>query len=631
MILSNNWFMKTIKYVIIALWTLLSISKLNAQAPTNGLVAYYPFNGNANDESGNGNHGSVTGAVLNLDKEGKSNSAYYFNGSSSFISVAHSSSLNLTTEATFSAWVKFESKGTTHQKIVDKITDGTSDGYLMDVGSYNPSTLRFIGGTQSGIGYDYIYDGNVDFSIWKHVAITFNSQTVKLYINGVLENVITTNGSNIQTNNNPLIIGASNNFHPNYFTKGSMDEIRIYNRALSDTEILAVYNNTIPDFTNLTSGLVAYYPFNGNANDESGNGLNGTVNGASLTTDKDGNANQAYFFNGTSSTISVASFPQFFTGNFSISLWLKNTGSTGRSYDSFISIGEGFGTHSFNFAFDRDNSNFSYWDKSNSSYFFSNGADAVIDKWAHITIVYNNGTMTNYVNGVALSTKPVSNITPQSSTTLNIGSFVSDVQYFYGNIDDIRIYNRALNNSEILALKEFIPSFNCNIKPIVTISNDRMTTQETQGVDYQWYRNGIPVNYTNNYIYKGTYLSGKYTVSKTANGCTANSDTFNLIVLASCPPASYSIITIYDGTTSLSPENPVKVVVAPNPTVDKLKVITYNIQPGYVDVIDLNGITVLSNQSFDDIDVSNLANGMYFLKIFNNQNTLVKTVKIMKN
>jgi len=86
--------------LIVLLKTILGLASL-----TDGLVAYYPFNGNANDESGNGNDGTVTGAALTADRFGNPNSAYSFDGINDIIEVSHSSSLNITSAISLCAWV----------------------------------------------------------------------------------------------------------------------------------------------------------------------------------------------------------------------------------------------------------------------------------------------------------------------------------------------------------------------------------------------------------------------------------------------------------------------------------------------------------------------------------------------
>lgn len=84
---------------------------------------------------------------------------------------------------------------------------------------------------------------------------------------------------------------------------GKIDDIRLYNDDLTYSEIQSLYNEN--GWDPLQNGLVAYYPFNANANDESGNDNNGTVNGANLTTDRFGNANSTYDFDGINDYISV--------------------------------------------------------------------------------------------------------------------------------------------------------------------------------------------------------------------------------------------------------------------------------------------------------------------------------------
>ena len=106
------------------------------------------------------------------------------------------------------------------------------------------------------------------------------------------------------------------------YLNGKLDDVRIYDAAMSDAQVLQLYNNEL-------TGLVAYYPFNGDANDESGNGYNGVVSGAFLTSDRFEQTGKAYnfTFNGTSSDkIQVAgtSGLNFSSGGFSVSGWYRN-------------------------------------------------------------------------------------------------------------------------------------------------------------------------------------------------------------------------------------------------------------------------------------------------------------------
>ncbi len=92
--------------------------------PTAGLVAYYTFSGNANDESGNGNDGSVSGAVLTTGRKGDADGAYSFNGGSDYISVADDPTLDLTDGLTISVWIYPEGSIVNGNSIVEKGEDG---------------------------------------------------------------------------------------------------------------------------------------------------------------------------------------------------------------------------------------------------------------------------------------------------------------------------------------------------------------------------------------------------------------------------------------------------------------------------------------------------------------------------
>src|SRR5260370_6049481 len=112
--------MKHIRPLLVALIILLLPARVHAQNPfTNGLVAYYPFNGNANDASGNGNQGTVSCATLATDRFGNANSAYYFAGDGSDISVSDSSTLDITNALTLSAWIKIEAGGLYQPRILE--------------------------------------------------------------------------------------------------------------------------------------------------------------------------------------------------------------------------------------------------------------------------------------------------------------------------------------------------------------------------------------------------------------------------------------------------------------------------------------------------------------------------------
>ena len=232
------------------------ISQLNAiiaqltsmpTALTYGLVAWYPFTGSAVDSSGNGNNGTVYGATLTTDRFGNTNSAYYFNGSS-YISVPSSQSLNCNSAITISCWAKQSSNSSTEQVLVsrERHLDGMSYKLAtlnnnLGLGLNNDTTI--LGNPASNLG-GITTSGGLTSGVWQHLIGTWDGQTLRLYINGNLS----LSQSVLFSTNNGLLLNSSMNLYIgkwmttlsswgfNYYT-GSIDEVRIYNRALSQAEI----------------------------------------------------------------------------------------------------------------------------------------------------------------------------------------------------------------------------------------------------------------------------------------------------------------------------------------------------------------------------------------------------------
>jgi VWFA-related protein len=218
---------------------------------TQGLVAYYPFNGNANDESGNGHNGTISGNVtFGTDRLGVSGSAAYFDGSGSQVTIPHTSSLN-SANGTWAAWVKLQ--GSTSMFIVDKDTyQWSQDGHL-EVGVNNEVCFSIEDSTESGYKQACSADGTLARNQWRHITATWGNNGIKLYVNGslVAQNSYT-GGVNSPGD---LIIGSNiANTNP---ANGSIDEVRIYNRALSASEVLQLYT-TASGGTYSISGTVTF-------------------------------------------------------------------------------------------------------------------------------------------------------------------------------------------------------------------------------------------------------------------------------------------------------------------------------------------------------------------------------------
>ena len=169
--------------------TLTKAQDLPSYIPSDGLVAYYPFNGNANDASGNGNNGTVSGATLTSDKDGNTNKAYEFTvdengvlGSSQDEITITSDPLMNSNEITLSAWVYPRSKPGAFANRPLTVFGRWEINVANEVFRFQvkeDNKIYFRAGSES------FESGQINYDTWSHIAITFGSNgTVKSYLNG---------------------------------------------------------------------------------------------------------------------------------------------------------------------------------------------------------------------------------------------------------------------------------------------------------------------------------------------------------------------------------------------------------------------------------------------------------------
>ena len=449
-------------------------STLSAQIPSDGLVAWYPFNGNANDESGNGNNGVVNGATLTSDRSLNSNSAFYFDGA-----VSRNILVDLLNPIsgvkTFSLWCKLNSNFI--NPYCHLITcSGTGNDYLSINGNHpfyiaNNTMGKFYDG-KTGIGSSSFLNDEV----WHQITVIHDFQNFQsvLYVDGQLVGSSSSNNFS----NDPLVTQLAfgsvvNNVDwANTTLTGSLDDIAIYNRALSASEVTQLYqdqtgqlqqNTTCLPAYVPTDGLVGYWPFCGNANDESGNGNHGTVNGASLTSDRNGSSNSAYNFDGNDD-IRVLSDNglSLLTHELTISAWVNITNwdySAGAPrfaiVDKYLQ-GCGSGTSQFfltTAANSNEGYNFQSVDCGTAILNINAGEMPVLNQWTLVTVTCDGTMMRFYVNGTLKSSITQSSDLVQNFEHIVFGhlDFGND-SWAIGKIDDVAIYNRAITPQEIQTL-----------------------------------------------------------------------------------------------------------------------------------------------------------------------------------
>jgi len=218
---------------------------------SDGLIAYYPFSGNAHDATGNGHDGTVHGATLSMDRFGHANSAYRFDGlATQYIEIPHDSSLDNLGQLTLSVWVN------------SSISDDNNLPFIMGKCSQNEwryagyalGRTRWVYGgaftarvrNDSGIS-PHIAGVTPQADQWYNLSLIYDGAEASLWVNGTKVESIPFSGTlvSFDATNAPLRIGTMKGIYDNqYAWNGMIDDIRIYNRGLSGAEVTEL--NIIP-------------------------------------------------------------------------------------------------------------------------------------------------------------------------------------------------------------------------------------------------------------------------------------------------------------------------------------------------------------------------------------------------
>lgn len=422
------------------------------------------------------------------------------------------------------------------------------------------------------------------------------------------------------------------------------------------------------------NGLMAYYPFSGNTDDMSGNGLNGANNGAVLTTDRNGSLNSAYSFNGSSAYIQIPAATLKLTA-FTYSVWAKSavlpTFGAENRYCVF-DIGSLGGDHMIMLG---NNANAVGWH--GSSYYGWEINPLLADvkslptagQWYHLLITRSANTLTLYVDGVFVASKTVTPAPPyygNGVATATIGRRFSANYYFKGDIDDLRIYNRALDSTEIKMLytEECAGVFNTQpVSQSVDGTHETILSVKASQSDrhYQWQRSSDGLVYENLLDRNGYSGTNRDSLHIPA----FNKIFYRCLLTGICPDTSASAIlsidsmsvTVYDTIRVITydtirvtvtdtlvidiqlsvPGNSVNTVkVYPNPARDVIQVDfnEYTYLEGYsIRISNVLGQVVYSSpvdRRFMSIDMSSQTeSGVYFISILDRNGHINYTQKFI--
>lgn len=448
-----------------------SVDKKITEPTNQGLVGYWSLNegvGNAAlDYSGKGNNGALTsGPTWSNGRLGK---ALSFDGSDDYVDAGSGSSIDDLGPLTLSAWIYPRSLGESNSGIIAG-KDRSSAGFWI---------LQFNSSSQFSFTKDYATTdleragGEVRLGKWQHAVVTWDGSStasnVSIYVDGKeISYVTTTNGVDAENSDASINFFIGNNSGGTQTFDGLIDEVRIYNRALSAQEIKTLYQTGAAKIVAPENrGLVGYWNLN------EGNGtkaldLSGSRNHGTLTSGPvwvNGRLGKALSFDGSSNYVDLGLGkigPQLNGAtSVTISSWIYPRDSTdGRIHNIVIDYSSGALTGA---TMGWASGSWRVGGRSITADAFQSTTTTVpLNQWTHIVgiINYSGDNITIYKNGVQVTSTAATfgqnswtQGTPQAVGNDMLGAYVSlTTEYFNGLADEIRVYNRALSAQEVKTL-----------------------------------------------------------------------------------------------------------------------------------------------------------------------------------
>lgn len=213
------------------------------------LRAYYPFNGNANDESGNNNHGIVHGATLTEDRNGNPNSAYSFDGTNDYIDIGNNFSLKPNLPITIATWIYLYDEAYFEPIFYNNFVENHYYGIVFNIVSGNRLNISYGDGGPISPGSRTTKRGtkNLNFNQWHHVAAVINDSThMHLYVDGEYDQSVftSTNAEELKYSSSSGVIGLgdpNSEFSELYYFNGKVDNLYLFAKALTEQEIYNLY------------------------------------------------------------------------------------------------------------------------------------------------------------------------------------------------------------------------------------------------------------------------------------------------------------------------------------------------------------------------------------------------------
>ena len=374
---------------------------------------------------------------------GKFGNAAVFNGSNSYIqSTLNYSTLPTNNAWSVSCWLKIANTSQTSTAISLMNSSSGFGGWALFIEA-GKIMLANNGSTPgASTGSFPVYSANT----WVHVVLNYNgSGVINVYYNG--NQAATVNGTISTSTNGNFRIGYAGVW--SYFN-GSVDQVRVFNSSLSQSDVTALYNETTTtaqsasvDYVLANPNSVAYYKMSDVTDQIGGN----TLTNSNVNFNTEGKFGFAGAFNGSNSklTISDSQFLPQGGSSRSISCWIKTTGG---SNDGVIGYGNPANSQAFFIYITNQNKLgiYCYYDNTNGTIAISNNT------WNHVVATYDGTNCKLYVNGVLDFTTAKTLSTGNGEFRIGGVNWNNSAEFFPGDIDQIRIYNSALSAENVTAL-----------------------------------------------------------------------------------------------------------------------------------------------------------------------------------
>ena len=395
------------------------LSLANAQTP----IQEFKFNNSYTNEAGNVSFASNAGTSFTTDRFGTSNGAININNTGSTATIPNLIYGN--GARTVCVWVKLNS------------FNASGYNFLYSYGA--PSTSQSNGGAiNSSLAFHLGYNNNHSVAttntvgVWCFMAFTYDGTTSRIYKNGVLLGSAPYSWNTVNSGSSffKIGIGVGNELQFN----GALDDLQIYNTALTATEVANSYNpGSIPQysfkFNNVLSDTTNVFSF---ANNPS----------ISYVADRFGNANSAVNINNSGSTATLPSLPYGSTSR-SVAMWVKLNTLNSAGFNFLHNYGTG------------TTGNGAYLNATNIIHFGSSAnhsttSSTVLNTWMYLVFTYDGTTSKIYRNGVLIGTQTLGLNTVNNSNIFRLGLTEDGIAgFFNGAIDDLKIFNAALTETEV--------------------------------------------------------------------------------------------------------------------------------------------------------------------------------------